>query len=337
MGGREGGVLIDEGEWFSLSHGFRSRVESIARSMADGDLTLRNRALYLVPHLWSGSGTLWDELAARVGASARLIASLDLALQDSEAQLLMIDPSCIVTRKMVLQLVEWAKTGRVVVFPKTPLYSDGARRELDRVVAEEANRRGSMEIDLGVAYQLYPLGDGAGRLVVYNLPEGAGVEKLSLQGEALQAWQTFVSSILSVAGIQTFCTVSDHRLRYVPLEKRGGGLGLFVLNSSARPVAGDLFFQTQVEVSDLALALSSESGSGSNAAGERVAPAHRFSLEVPPRGVLPISVDGIDGLGRDLNERREAQIAAEVTKEAPLDAAMTELPGFDGNSESVWT
>ena len=314
MGGRGGGVLIDESEWFSLSHSFRTRAETLSRALSEGELTLANRVLYLTPHLWSAPGVLWDEVVAKVGPNARMIASLDLALQDQEARLLMVDPSTIITRKTVLQLVEWAKAGRVVVFPRSPLYSEAARRELEGALSSEEGRRGSMEIDLGVSYKLHPVGDGEGRLIVYDLPENALAAT-----ENLSAWQSFLASVLAVAGIQPLCSTSDGRLRTIALEKRGGGVGLFVMNGTGRAVAGDLFFPNQVSVSDLVTR---------EKRGERVAPASRFALEVPPRGILPIAVDGASSQLKEIEERRAAYAAAALTEAAANAAAKSELPGF---------
>ncbi len=323
MGGRGGGVLIDESEWFSLSHSFRTRAESLSRALSEGELTLANRVLYLAPHLWSAPGALWDEVVAKVGPNARMIASLDLALQDQEARLLMVDPSYIITRKTVLQLVEWAKAGRVVVFPRSPLYSDAARRELEQALSSEEGRRGSMEIDLGVAYKLHPVGDGEGRLIVYELPENISpsmiAERQPIPSESLAAWQAFLTSILAVAGVQPLCNTSDGRLRTIALEKRDGGVGLFVMNGTGRAVAGDLFFPNQVSVSDLMVR---------EKRTERVAPANRFALEVPPRGVLPISVDGLSSQLKEVEERRAAYASSAVTEAAASAAATAELPGF---------
>src|SRR6185437_14841270 len=38
MGGQGGGIYVDSADWFGLSQSFRSRVESLARSLAAGDL-----------------------------------------------------------------------------------------------------------------------------------------------------------------------------------------------------------------------------------------------------------------------------------------------------------
>ena len=70
-----------------------------------------------------------------------------------------------------------------------------------------------------------------------------------MAGEALSSWQTFLTAMLSVAEVQGYCRLSDSRLSVIPLEKKGQGLGLFVLNSTRRPVAADIIFQEEVSVS----------------------------------------------------------------------------------------
>src|SRR5262249_5853226 len=67
VGGQGGGIYIDAGEWFSLSTSFRTRTEALARSVSHRDLRVKNRAIYLAPHLWSSAGTLWEELLRKVG------------------------------------------------------------------------------------------------------------------------------------------------------------------------------------------------------------------------------------------------------------------------------
>lgn len=320
MGGRGGGLLIDEEEWFALSQSFRTRAEALARLISQGDLRLSNRALYLAPHLWSSAGTLWDELQTRLGPNARLAATVDRVIAERDANLVLVDPAYILTREVVQKLTEWARSGRVVVLPRSPLYTEAAREELEKSLAS-SNR---MDIDLGISYGLHVLGEG--KLIVYDLPEG-----VAARGEALSSWQTFLASVLSVAGLQSYCNVSDGRLKVIPLEKSGGGLGLFILNGTGRPVAADLLFQGEVSVSDLSLSFVNER------AQDRpdVVPANRFALEVPPCGILPIAVDGI---GVEAEERRAAAMTSGLVPGQLSDAANAELPGFSAGEdlESTW-
>ena len=128
-------------------------------------------------------------------------------------------------------------------------------------------------------YRLHAVGEG--KLIIYDLPEN-----LPMNAESATSWQTFLTAILSVAEVQGYCRLSDGRLGIIPLEKRGGGLGLFVMNDARKQVTADIVFPLEVEVSDLAVSLSAKKS------GPRPIPSNRFSLEVPPCGILPLAVDG---------------------------------------------
>jgi hypothetical protein len=340
-GGQGGGIIIDETEWLALSPTFRKRAESLARSLVDGEFQLRTQALYLAPHLWSYYGTLWEELIRKGHPNVKMIASLDLLLRESSARLLIVDPAFILTKETIQKLTGWAKAGRVVVIPRSQLYTESARIELEQIL----QRTKRIEIDLGMTYRLHALGDG--KLVVYDLPDSS----LTLKGESLSSWQSFLSAILSISEVENYCRLSDSRLSVIPFETRKDGLAVFVLNGTRRPVNADLIFQSTVQIGDLGHALSrgvdtetflrAEENQNKDAATIEViehqtALTNRFALEVPPFGVLPISVEGLN-----LAEVREKQLAAllsEETKESPLKAAHTELPGFnvDENFEGLW-
>ncbi len=311
-GGQGGGVLIDEAEWFSFSAAFRGRVESIARSLVEKRLQLKPRAYYWVPHLWSDYGTLWDEIRERMGPTVRMISSLELILTGESANLLIVDPSTIMTRETIQKLVAWTKSGRVVVLPRTKLYTELARQELEQTVAQ--TRR--MEIDIGLTYQLYGLGEG--KLIVYDT-----LDAVSLKGEPLSAWQVFLNAILSIAEIESYCQLSDPRLKVIPLEVEGDRLATFILNGSPRPVTADMVYSREVQVGDLGQALVNDSQSGPEL--DSAAPGHRFTLDVPPFGVLPLVVEGFN-----LAASRERHLAAGLaveTRESADQAAMNELPG----------
>ena len=174
---------------------------------------------------------------------------------------------------------------------------------------------------LGVPYRLHGVGDGKVFICDYN------EQNLVTSSGAVSAeWSQFVNAILSVAGVQGHCRVSDARLSVIPLERRGGGLGLFVLNGTRGKVAGDIVFGAPVEVSDLSVALSARK---EDVAGTQSSP--RFSLEVPACGIFPLAVDG--ALFNDLEER---YTAAEMEIESAVglaSAGVAELPGIE---ESVW-
>ncbi len=319
-GGQGGGILIDETEWFSLSAQFRGRAESIARSLFEKRFQLKARAYYWVPHLWSDYGTLWDVLRGRLGPSVRMISSLDLIFSDMSSNLLIVDPSCILTREVIQKLMAWTKSGRVVVLPRTKLYTELARKELEQSVSQA--RR--MEIDLGFNYQLYGLGEG--KLIVYDT-----LDTDSLKGEPLSAWQVFLNAILSIAEVESFCQLSDPRLKVIPLEVEGDRLATFILNSSRRSVTADMVYSKEVQVGDLGQALVSDSQNEPEM--DAVSPGHRFTLDVPPFGVLPLVVDGFN-----LSSQAERHVASRVaseTREGAAKAALVELPGLDLQGEGM--
>lgn len=302
MGGRGGGVLISDREWFALSKNFRARAESLARLIAHGELKLKNRALYLSPHLWSDGGILWNEMFKRLGAGARMISNADLALFagddrscETDASLLVVDPSYILTRDVVMKLRHFAEQGHVVVVPRSSLFTDAARFELEEALADQATGP-AITMDLGVSYRLKSAGKG--KLIVYEVPEFAA------SGGKLQAhagWQTFLTSVLSVAEVKSYCSVSNSRLNVIPMEKKNGGFGLFILNGSNRPIAGDLQFGGDVIVSDLAASFTGDRSNQANAV-----PSNRFALEVPPCGILPVAIDS----ARHLERTRSSQDAS---------------------------
>ncbi|MBL7714619.1 MAG: DUF4350 domain-containing protein [Bdellovibrionales bacterium] len=345
MGSQKGGVIIDEEEWFGLSHSFRNRVEILAAAVSAGEFELQNRAFYLVPHLWSNPDPLWNQVYTRVGHQARLVASIDRVLADPDARLLFVDPSYGFTQTQIAQLLEWARSGRMLVIPKSRLYSDAAENLVKDAIEESAGRN-SMEIDLGVPFHLHQVGPGKGRLVVYD------------GSKSKEDSSHFISSILSVAGVQNICALSDIRLRTIPLSRPGSAAAVFVMNSTSRPVGADLFFSAPVSVSDLALEMrQGKRAVGGNPIQQGLAAlaediAHRnpirvnteaspkrgqrFSLDVPSCGIMPISVDGLDL--KSFEESAQESLAAALVSqgEKPGDVASrsahSELPGF---SDSV--
>lgn len=310
-GGRGGGILIDEAEWFSLSPKFRANAEALARSLGEGTMRLRNRAFYLTPHLWAPGGPLWQELQRAAGTGARMISSVDLIDQDGDPRLLVVDPAMVMTADLVRRLTRWAAEGGTLAVPRSPLYTEAALAELDRATGDTRN----LDIDFGIPYKLHDVGEG--RVIVYELPEG-----IHPKGELASAWHSFIQGALGVADIREVCRFSDGRLSAVPLVHgpTGAALGLFVLNGTTRTVSADIMFRAPVTVSDLAITMSG------GAKKQAAAPGTRFSLEVPPRGILPVSVEGV---GVDADERRDAARLARHTRDSVFSAAASELPGFD--------
>jgi hypothetical protein len=331
MGGQGGGIYIDAADWFALSQNFRARTEALARSIASKDLRIRTRALYLTPHLWSGGGSgagagsssgapLWQELQDKIGTGARLVSSIDLVLREKNADVLIVDPRFIFTRENILKITAWARAGKTLVIPRNALYTEAARAELESIIA----RTQRIEIALGLPYRLHAVGDGKIFISEYGAEQGAGAETNA-------QWQSFINAVFAVANIQPYCKVSDSRLAVIPMEKRGGGLGLFLLNGTRRKVSGDVIFSQSVGVSDLSVALSATPAALAN--NPNSGSASRFTFEVPACGIFPLAVDG-----QHLNDQEERYMAAELEQntsaQIAADSAKSELPGLEN---SVWS
>lgn len=202
----------------------------------------------------------------------------------------------------------------MVALPRTALYTESAKRELETVLSQD----GRMELDLGVSYTLQPLGDG--KLVVYD------------QSEDRASWQSFAQALLAVAEVESHCRLSDARLQAIPLHEPGGGVALFILNSTRRAVNADILFGQNVEIQDLAMRMGTEPASTEPSHSVGLAPpAQRFSLEVPAFGILPLRVSGL--ALRDQREKTRAiELAGDTLASAEF-AAQHELAGFD---ESFW-
>lgn len=308
---RGGGLLIDESEYRALSAGFRARAESLARLIRQKTTPTRREITYLSSHLWSSDGAIWSCLSERATVHVSRVASLDLALSDHESALLIVDPTVILTRDHVARLAAWAKAGRVVALPRSSLYTDAARFELEEILTSSASARGRVgqpiEMRHGTTFRLVPWGDG--KVIVYDLQSANG------------DWSPFVSSLLGLAGVQTHCSISDSRVQTLWLEKERGGVGMFVLNATNQPLTADIQFSNEVSISDLASSLWAHPANRDSS----TTLSSRFSLEVPPFGVLPMSVDG---LGIEARERAEAERSSELTLKGAEEAAMSELPGF---------
>ncbi len=333
-GGQSGGIAMDELEWFSLSASFRSRAEGLARSFVQGDLQFRNRALYLVPHLWSNYGALWDGFFNRVGPGMKMVTSLDLILKDTFSNLLIVDPTVILTRETLKKLFAWATPGRILVLPRSKLYTEAAKSELELALSKSKK----IEIEYGFTYNLHCMGDG--KLIVYEVPN-----LLSIASEAMNALQTFINSIVAVSEIESFCRLSDSRLTVIPFERKQGGLALFILNGTRRQVVADIMFPTQVQIADLGITLSGNDGglglpdlSASNRSQKEaeVAIANRFSLDVPPYGILSFTIEGTSYA--EMREKQLAALTSESTRANVQTAALSELPGFNASEdlEELW-
>lgn len=315
MGPQGGGVLLDEAEWFSLSRSFRTHVEAFAEAIGNGDLTLKAKALYLCPHLWSGPTAFWSEISKKAGLAATKLASLELALQNEDARLLMLDPAFIITRDVVRKLVQWASNqGKVLVLPRSTLYTESARSALE-LIASGSTR---IEMQLGVSYRILPLGEG--KLVIYDAPEKAFTQEMNAP-----EWRNFISAVLALSEIEPECQSSDSRVSLIQLERKDQSSGLFVLNGSHRPVTADVIFPVDVSVSDLALEVRRNLSETLEPAAA-AASARRFSLDVPACGILPLAIDRV-GLGT-LSEQKAADQLSRLGRDNAAAAAANELPGL---------
>jgi len=324
LGSQGGGVLIDEEEWLSLSRNFRNHAEAFARSIERGDLALKSPAIYPASHLWSGPTALWREFSKKARTRARKAASLDLALSEPNARLLMVDPSIIFTRDVVRKLVQWVSSDeqRVLALPRSILFTENARAQLELIMA------GSKQIDvnLGISYRVLSGGTaGQGKLVLYDVPEAALTQEMSGP-----EWTSFITQVLALAEIETECQASDSRIELIPLERADGSTGLFVLNGSRQAVSVDLFFPIHVSISDLATVVerSAQTRGKPQGSDSVIEPAKRFALDVPPCGVLPLAVDRV-GMSQKRDEQAAADRLSALNRDNAMVAAANELPGLN--------
>lgn len=320
MGARGGGIYIDESEWFSLSPAFRARAEALGRLIAEKQLALNSRATYLSTHLWSGGGTLWDEVLSKNVPGIRFAASVDGVTSDQKTSAIIVDPQMIIAHDPLEKMLSWARRGGLLALPRNSYYTDSAQSILEQYLDGSPH----IEMNLGVSYRVQGLGEG--QVVLYEVPENAA------SSDSHRSWQIFAESILSMAGVESQCSISDSRLKLMLLTKPSSDQALFIMNSSNRAVTADIIFTGEVTVSDLAGSFGSEKNQGATS----TARANRFSLEVPPFGILPLSVEG---LGDEARERRAAALTSELMKKHSQEAAASELPGFNSSSsgmDSAW-
>lgn len=280
FGGRSGGILLEDREWFGFSQTFRSRVERLALALRERRIRSRAKGFYLGPHVWGAGAALWSEISAALGTSARYAAATDAVQEHSK--FVVVDPAFMLTRASVDRILRHAKEGMLCVLPRSQFYTESAKRLLERAQSMDSR---PVEMSLGISYRLSRY--GTGRILVYEMAEKASHESI----------REFISAVLSLADIEEVCKLSDSRLSAIPMSIAGPVLktGLFVMNPSGRSVAADLLFPEDVQISDLAAslrAMDEEKGSGATAKEANAAQelGRRFSLEVPPCGVLPLAL-----------------------------------------------
>lgn len=321
LASQSGGVLIDIEDWYSLSESFRRRTESLARSLAQGDYRLRQRAYYWNSHLWSSGGGLWNELRSRLGSLSRMIASEEMLRGESgtDADLLVVDPTVVFTRSQLVHLLAWTRGGRVTAIPRSLLYTERARLELQRIIQGDLQSQ-RMDLHVGIPFELHTMGEG--KLVVYD---SHALEK----SESPETYRQFIQSLMGLAAIKNPCTMTDPRLQVIGLEKRGGGRGIFILNSQPRVLDSDVIFPNEVLIEDLGQQLQEAAVEGESSGFS----SQRFHLEIPPCGVLPLQV--MDVQWEDELERRQAARLADEAR-AANDSATFGLAGYDPSGELPW-
>jgi hypothetical protein len=237
----------------------------------------------------------------------------------------MVDPSVIFTRDVVRKLVQWvhADQERVLALPRSILFTENARAQLELIMAGSKQ----MDVNLGISYRVLSGGSaGQGKLVLYDVPESALTHEM-----AGPEWASFVTQILALAEIETECQASDSRIELIPLNRKDESTGLFVLNGSRQAVSVDLFFPVNVSIGDLATVVersSQLSGKPKSASEEKIEPAKRFALDVPPCGVLPLAVDRV-GYKQKRDEQLAADRLSDLNHENAMMAAANELPGLN--------
>lgn len=302
-GARGGSTWIPAETWLARGVAFRERLTGLAAAFASGELGVAPRAVTWVPHLWSRTGRLWAEvsqLASEAGVVAA--APLEKVLSDPGLGLVLVDPARIVRKLEMRALMEAAFQGRIVVLPRSPLWSTEAKRELEAGLA-----RGELEqlAELAPFHASTPtlsMRLGKGWLIVHELPKEAAAESRS-------EWRNLAEGLLRFAGLGPVAQVSNPRIKLIPMRRRGGGLAVFLLNESAQPAQTELSFTEEVSIGDLGASLLRPVDTE-----ER---ARQFSLQVPAWGVLPLAVEAPSSSAgawwqSSAQDREEAVIASRM-------------------------
>ena len=304
-GCRGGATWIPAEAWLGLGRAFRERLSTLSEAIRSGELSApAARAVYWVPHLWSKTGRLWGEFADQAGACGIVSAApIEKLLGDTALGLVMVDPARIIRRAEMRALIAAAHEGRIVVLPKSPLWSTDAKRELEAGVAQGQAEELTELLPFAANVPTLSLRIGKGWLIAHELPKDAAAESRS-------DWRNLAEGLARFAHLTPPCRVSDPRVKPIVLRRPGGELALFLLNESSAPVIADLAFPVDVALSDL-----SENLVRKAAVGDR---ARSFRLQVPAWGMLPLAVDA-QGLGLTTSgsamDREEAVLASRLEVE----------------------
>jgi len=252
-------------------------------------------------------------------------------LASSEARVTFLDSDTIFTRDLLKRLMKWASDGRVLVLPRSRHLTEMAKDTFDELFY------GQRPIDIDMGLRSKVLSEGAGKIVVYDLPE----TELGASSEFTVRWKQFVEGTLSLADVHVPCQIGDPRISTVALQNDLGmdsELALFVLNSSSRVVTADLHFSKQVTVRDFAATMKARiEGARGIEAPPAADPANRFTLEIPPSGILPLSIS----TGESLEEKRPRvptpppkTFEVKSESETMLSVSASELPGLEDMDEA---
>ena len=323
MGGQCGGILLDEADWFSLSHAFRSRVSTIGKMIQYGQLQLDTSIAYFSPHSWSGGGVLWDELQAQMGVEARMLASFEALQRRAETRLTIVDPTMVITREVLERLIRWAETGRTVALPRSTLYTESARAELEKLAA--TSRR--MDINFDIPYHLYFV--GAGKLALYEWDSSL----MKTSSRALV--QAFVASIVALSGVNKLCKSATGKVQTIPLRPKPksaaatietGGRSIFIFNETSLASNTELQFSAAVAISDFATTFARlEKGQSLANSREAVEHSSSFALDLAPCGIAALALE------IPSETKAEAELAtpdARTSDAAALEQELVRLPEF---------
>ncbi len=294
--GRGGGVFLDEAVWSGFSDSFRQRAEGVAALLQQKKLQLRRQALYFLPHLWSRSSLLWEELQRTLGVQAAVLSQPEELSFQGEASLLIVDGETILTQELLEKLLAWVKGGhsRVLVLPRSPFFTELARKELEAIFLEAQG----VEINLGFHFSLYALGQG--RLLLMD-----PFETLPGEQEPFAVLKRFLQVALSLAGITPRCSLDLPYLEQMVFHAPGEhDWVLFILNPRAEGCLAHLTFSEPVLASDLGARCAQTTTAHSEASAshqgapsvntKEAKPCELFALEVPAFGVLPLQIASME-------------------------------------------
>lgn len=273
LSGSHGALLIDEAEWFRFSEGFRRKLDTLASRMRSGRVRLPTRVFFLTSDLWSNLGALWSETAARVFPWVKAVTSLDPVLGDAASAMVVVDPQMMLTREIVARLISLARIGKIVAIPKSPNFTDAARRELEA----QLSALSPIDMEFGFRYQIYPMNEG--RLVCFDAPDVSA----SASRELSASYKTFLAGLSSLAGVKPPCRVlKGNGVAVIPFDF-GKNKALFLMNPTEQSIEVELGFSREFRFQDLYQSLEER-------AGLPAVSCQQITLDVPARGILPIAV-----------------------------------------------